>query len=583
MQLQSTNHIPSQPGIYIFKDTRGEILYIGKAKNLKKRVQQYFTPGSVWKQEMVEKAEEIAYMEVNSESDALTLEENLIKQHLPEYNKLLRYNSNHIFIKFSKEDFPTVTLSRTRRKDKATYIGPKQNTKELRKLLQYLRQIFKFRTISSTEFHKGVLTTDFYLGLDAGRSVIAKMNQKNAEAFLQQAKSLWFVLEKSYDEYKQEYSKMITSVQKFFEGDTKVILTSIQETIKKAAEKQQYERCAQLRDIYHYIETFGQKQEVVFSRPVDGNIIWIEQIHAYWVVIFVKIFDGKIVDVIRQRIPTEERGLESIIASCKAEYWVKTIKSTPTYSEQVAESSILSSLNRSLLKIEQNSLKNLLQKFVQSYISSTLFEEDNLINQLLIGLKERYGLKKVPFHIECIDISHLSGGWISGGLSCFKSGVPYPKGYRKYKIQTVWQDGQSDDYQSLREVVTRRMLHEPYPDLLIIDGGKGQINAVFERLTKIFGSLFPFDLISIGKGDARKRAGKIKGEKEIVYKFGSIKSEVGKQTSRDAPLAHPQSDNLKEYELTYDLLDQLFLKARDEAHRFSNKYRKEQMKKDYNI
>jgi excinuclease ABC subunit C len=138
-------------------------LYIGKAKNLKKRVQQYFTPGSVWKQEMVAKADRIEFIEVSSESDSLTLEENLIKEHLPEYNRLLKNNSNHIFIKFSNEDFPSVSLSRTRRKDKAMYIGPKQNTQELRKLLQYLRQIFKFRTNSSAEFHKGVLTTDYYL------------------------------------------------------------------------------------------------------------------------------------------------------------------------------------------------------------------------------------------------------------------------------------------------------------------------------------------------------------------------------------------------------------------------------------
>jgi excinuclease UvrABC nuclease subunit len=206
---------------------------------------------------------------------------------------------------------------------------------------------------------------------------------------------------------------------------------------------------------------------------------------------------------------------------------------------------------------------------LQSYISSTLFEEDNLINQLLIGLKERYQLQKVPFHIECIDISHLSGGWVSGGLSCFKSGIPYPKGYRKYKINTVEQ-GKSDDYQSLREVVTRRMLSQPYPDLLIIDGGIGQINAVYERLTKIFGEdVLPFDLISIGKGDARKRAGKMRGEKEIVYKVESIKY---KEQTFDLQLST--------FDCIYDSLDQLLLKTRDEAHRFSNKYRKEQMKKE---
>jgi excinuclease ABC subunit C len=122
MQLSSTNHIPLTPGVYLFKDSKGKILYIGKAKILKKRVQQYFTPGSVWKQEMVAKATQVEYIEVSSESDALTLEENLIKQHLPEYNRLLKNNSNHVYIKCTNEDFPSVSVTRYRNKDKAIYI-----------------------------------------------------------------------------------------------------------------------------------------------------------------------------------------------------------------------------------------------------------------------------------------------------------------------------------------------------------------------------------------------------------------------------------------------------------------------------
>jgi excinuclease ABC subunit C len=413
---------------------KGTILYIGKAKNLKSRVQQYFSKGSVWKQEMVAIAETVEFIEVSSESDALTLEENLIKQHLPEYNRLLKYNSNHTFVKFTREDFPAVTLSRTRYKDRATYIGPKQNTKELRKLLQYLRQIFKYRTTSSTEFQKGVLTTDFYLGLDAGWSIIAKMKQKHGDIYIQQAEQLGFKLEKSYEAYKDEYKAIIKTMQEFFDGNTKTILTYVEKEIMKAASKQQFERCAQLRDMYRYIETLSEKQEVVFSRPVTGNVIHIEQIHSYWVVIFVKFFEGKIIDIIRERKLVEDGDLDSLVASCKAEFGVTNISGSPKYSES---SVFLTNLDRVLNKSEHISLDSLLEKFVQSYISSTLFEEDNLINQLLIGLKERYNLSKVPFHIECIDISHLSGGWISGGLSCFKSGIPYPKGYRRYKIQTV--------------------------------------------------------------------------------------------------------------------------------------------------
>jgi hypothetical protein len=193
--------------------------------------------------------------------------------------------------------------------------------------MQYLRQIFKFRTTSGKEFQKGVLTTDYYLGLDAGRSIIAKMKQSNGDKYIQQAQKLGFTLTKSYEEYCQEYQSMIKTLQQFFDGDVANMLAYISEMIHLSATKQQFERCVQLRNIYEYIQTLGQKQEVVFNRPVTGTILSIHQVHTYWVMIFVKFFEGKIIDIIRERIPVEERDKESLVASFKAEMQVKSIKS----------------------------------------------------------------------------------------------------------------------------------------------------------------------------------------------------------------------------------------------------------------
>lgn len=127
-------------------------------------------------------------------------------------------------------------------------------------------------------------------------------------------------MEKSYEEYKQEYKRIIDTMQEFFEGNTKSILRYVEQEIIKSSAKEQFERCAQLRDTYHYIDTLSEKQEVVFSHPVTGNVIWIEQVHSYWVVIFVKFFDGKIIDIIRERRAIDETDLDSLVAGCRAEF-----------------------------------------------------------------------------------------------------------------------------------------------------------------------------------------------------------------------------------------------------------------------
>jgi len=154
--------IPTNAGIYLFKDRKGTILYIGKAKNLQKRLGQYFSPNSLRKQEMLEKADKVDFLIVKNESEALYLEDNMIKQHQPEYNNLLKADNSYVYIKITKESFPQIFLTRKKINDNALYIGPKNDTIQLKKFLQYLRQIVKFRTCKNTQFRQGKLCSDYY-------------------------------------------------------------------------------------------------------------------------------------------------------------------------------------------------------------------------------------------------------------------------------------------------------------------------------------------------------------------------------------------------------------------------------------
>ena len=166
--------IPNNAGVYLFKDRKWTILYIGKAKNLQKRLWQYFSPNSLRKQEMLEKADKVDFLMVKNESEALYLEDNMIKQHQPEYNNLLKADNSYVYIKITKESFPQIFLTRKKINDNALYIGPKNDTIQLKKFLQYLRQIVKYRGCKSTQFKQGKLCSDYYFWLCRGRCKLAK-------------------------------------------------------------------------------------------------------------------------------------------------------------------------------------------------------------------------------------------------------------------------------------------------------------------------------------------------------------------------------------------------------------------------
>lgn len=162
-------NIPTNPGIYVFKDGKDNVLYIGKAKNLQKRVSQYFSPGSLRKQDMLGQAVSLDFHVVSTESEALYLEDNLIKQHQPPFNNLLKADNSYIYIKITNEDFPQIITTRKKYADGASYIGPKHNTQSLKKFLQYMRQVLQYRGCKTSQFKQGKLCSDYYFGICKGR------------------------------------------------------------------------------------------------------------------------------------------------------------------------------------------------------------------------------------------------------------------------------------------------------------------------------------------------------------------------------------------------------------------------------
>lgn len=557
---------------------------------------------------MLTHADRVDFIEVRTESEALYLEDNLIKQYDPEYNRLLKWDNSYIYLKVMKEDFPQLFLTRFRKNDGSTYIWPKNNTGDLRKLMHYLRQVYKYRTMKKTAFNQGTLSSDFYFDLDKWRSIIYQLRRhpdrtpeqwekalekKNKQdpayySKIRQAIHNGFVIEKSYNEYKKEYDNIIASIKKFFEGNTREVKKQIEQDIANAIKKENFERCINLKHILEQIDLRSEKQHVVFQPKYNGYIASITALESFWIIILVHIVDWKVIDVIRHKKSNSERSYNQIKASLELETNSQFSKRSSSNDEQVL---LYSTWLKRLKKSDRHEFTELLDKFIQSFIVSTTFDpEENLTHDLLNTLYTRYQFWHFPYHIECIDISHLSGMAVSGWLSCMKEWLLYKPWYRRYKIK-AFEDNKSttsNDFLSLQEIIVRRFnlqdkktvkhiwsttwkttklnTSQDFPDVFILDGGKWQLSILYELL-KIFPELKNImkshtTFVALGKWSARKESAKSSGESETIYYFD-------------------KNMNIQSIDLIYDQADRLLTKLRDEAHRFANKYRKQRMSKQW--
>lgn len=534
MKTFDITHIPQQPGVYLFKDSKSEILYIGKAKNLYKRVSQYFTPGSVWKQEMLAKAAQVDFITVENESESLYLESNLIKKHLPPFNNMLKGANAYAYIKLTRHPVPQILITRKKINDGATYIGPKHNTKELKKFLQYLRQIIQYRTCPLSQFNQKKLCSDYYFKLCHGRCAKPELPLP-------------------------DYNKLISS---FFKGNTKPIEEKIKNLISEAVAIQNFERAAKLRDIYYQIDQFVEKQTVEFSKSISGYLLQIRHIGSWSCFVVLNFREGKLIDVIRHHQEIVDIEEETMIASFASDFW-----------DFFAEGNRYATAKFKFTKEENLRIDQLFDNFFESYILAQTAQGSPVMTDLLRELQQRYDLSKFPYQIECLDISHLSGDYTSWGLTSLIGGLPEKKLYRKYKVTSV----KNDDYLALQEVLIRRFKLtesnpelDQLPDLFILDGGKGQLGILQDLADKYphFRDLrSQVQFASLGKGEARskahigqksKKSDLTVWEKLYIWDFWTI----------------------HEYDFSYDEADKLLIKLRNEAHRFANYYRNQQAKAD---
>jgi excinuclease ABC subunit C len=550
--------IPSLPGVYVFKTAWAQILYIGKAKQLKKRLQHYFTPSSVWKQDMVAKAKTIERFPVANEQEALLLELQLLNTHIPPFNNLIRGESSYFYLRLNREAFPRIELTRYKKNDRAEYFWPKLRKRDLKQLLQLLRHLFQRRTCTPRQFLQWVVCSDYFFGLCAGRCTYQHQTADSQEA----NRRLGVSSTASVDEAIERYEQCRTLLRAFFTGNTLPIEQYIRNEIDSAVAQEHFERAAKLRDIYHMITGLSQQQHIILDQPKTGLFALLEQSGNYWYMVVIRLYEGKIIDIITKK---------ELLSDCDLAELTTTIQQTfgvSIHTQHLQQQHILyGCAGRTYAKRHLDLLYTHAQHFLTAYrAGGDVATEHTILDQL----QKKYWLPTYPAHIETIDISHNSGQNTVGWLVCFVSGNKHPSGYRRYRIkQATW----GDDYAAIEEVLKVRFglsgkhhkTPDPAPDLLIIDGWKGQLNVCQHLATHspAFADLLSkMSLMSIGKGKARHRKGKRGGEQEIVYQL--------------------QSDGtITSSPLWTTLLDQYITRMRDEAHRYANAYRKTLKRKEF--
>ncbi len=548
----SRDHIPGWPGVYLFKTASDTILYIWKAKWLKKRLQHYFTPSTLRKQDMVAKAYRVELLPVTTEQEALLLETNLILTHKPTYNNLIKGETSYVYIKIPYEQYPNILLTRYKKNDKALYLGPKVWKRELKSTLQLIRHLLKYRACTPIVFKKGHVCSDYFFDLCSGRCAY------NKQTASEENKQAWFTAIRTPEQAQEEYAQIIQSIVSYFKGHIKPLETTIMHHIDLAVSLQNFERAAKLRDMYHNLQNVTDQQTVVLDTQKTGIYAMIVEQKERYVRGVLHLTNGVINDVITGKEHREDTDMQTLIQTIGREYECELDvdhSDTSTISASATQT-------KKFTKKEQKILHEHLIRFLEWYLHSHHFEKDQIDISLTIELQTKFALPKIPTRIECTDISHFGWDRTSGAISAMKEGKLDKQWYRRYKIVTA---GKHDDYAALAELLVRRSYVKAWwPDLFIIDGGVGQLWVVRRLLEEDIAfaqTCGQVTFASLEKWTARTRKWKQQGEQEIL---------------------HVLQDNLsiKSYTLTYDHIDKVLIHLRDEAHRFANKYRKQRMSTD---
>lgn len=523
--------LPEKPGSYRFLDKTGTIIYVGKAKNLKKRVSSYFHKkhDSAKLRVMVPQIVKIEFIITNTETEALILESHLIKKFKPKYNVLLKDDKKYPYFLITNEEYPRILIVRKHNinMEKGKYFGPYTDSGAMYSTLELLKKLFPLKQCKTPKF-------------------------KNRPCIYYDIKKCSAPCQKLISS--EDYKKLINSVEMFLSGNRLLLVEELKKEMQYYSDRCEFEKAAKYRDAFFNVKKTIEQQRVVYENTnINRDVISITDGGGICAVSLLQIRDGRLTDKKDFELTCDEFNVEEDLSyAFLGEYYSRT-NDIPKEVIIPTENSDLKIIKKWLTELKGSKVKivtdvtesnediiELAKKnsnyFYEKIKLSRMKQISEDYNKVGAYICEKLKLSRFPHRVECYDISHIQGTNTVASMVVFINGLPAKSEYRKFKIKTV-EVGKPDDFQSMKEVLSRRLarLDETnYPDLIIIDGGKGQLSSVMQIVEEM--GISDINFVSLAKR-----------EEEIFVPHQS------------RPVIFPKNS-----EQLY-----FFQRIRDEAHRFA--------------
>lgn len=547
MQLEKKlENLPTGTGVYLMKDSRGKVIYVGKAKNLKNRVKSYFQKGGDGRllvQHLLRRVAAVDVVLTDTEKEALILENNLIKQFSPRYNTVFRDDKTYVSIKIDlTREYPHPQIVREVKKDGALYFGPYSSSRAVRETLRFLYELYPIRKCSERTFR----------------------GRKRPCLYYQMGKCPGPCVGLAED---KAYREMINEVVLFLKGKREELLERLKEEMMREAGAERFEKAAEIRDRVQAVQQTIERQKVSSPSLIDRDVFGYYKEGREMSIQAMFIRNGNLEDIATYNLPIHYDNPEEVFSAFLNQFYSHTrfiprevlipteVEDAPLLEEILTERkgqgvSIISPKKGEKIRLVGLAMRNAENAFRARH--STPQRQ----RKVLQGLKESLDLKNAPERIECFDISNIGGRLAVGSMVTFEGGLPNKNRYRRYRVKTVSALGGADDLAMMEEVMTRRYKkaqeENDLPQLTIVDGGKGQLGVALKVMKKL--GIKDVDVIALAKAGRGDPSGRPYESQDRVFVPG-----------KSAPIL-----------LATDSPELLLLgRIRDEAHRFAITYHKE--------
>jgi len=486
--------LPDRPGVYLFKDRSDQVIYVGKAKNLKKRVLSYFKPSSELPYKtglMMSRAKGLNYILTATEKEAFILESNLVKKHMPRYNILLRDDKQYPCLRIDIQNpYPRLHIVRRIKKDGALYFGPFSSANAVRSTVKVIDRIFQLRKCKDITLPKRSRPC---LNHQLDRCLGACVNDVSSS----------------------RYKEIVDQVRLFLEGRNRELIRQLKKNMTQSSERLDFERAARIRDQIKAVERTIERQNVVSRKLEDQDVIGLVQGEGIFQLVILFIRKGYLTGsrdyVFKDKRESSSEVMEAFLKQYypRESFVPRQILISHPIEDLIPITDWISDLAGKRVSIRQPQRGENLR-----FVRMAVVNAENLLTSrtetekedLMALAKSVLQLKKTPRSIEGLDISNLHGNMAVGAVVSFLDGLPHKSGYRNYRIKGV--EG-IDDYGMMSELVTRRLSKDNPPDLFVIDGGKGHLLIAKKVLDNFPGKKDVPEVVAIAKSNERREGEKI--------------------------------------------------------------------------